>query len=122
MTIICCCKDWSPAGTGSIDRPTIPHGSYKANGEGLPAIDSSTEASYFTGAFPTLFPYGVGGHLGDARGNRPQKVTLQDFTKYAMLSLVAQYFHTMIAAFVNSFVKCLSKEPEIFSTTSSIVV
>jgi hypothetical protein len=78
MTIICCCKDWSPAvlcwyvliGTASIDHPAIPHVSYKANGEGLPAMDSFTEASYFTGAFPTLFPYGVGGRLGDTSGNR----------------------------------------------------
>jgi hypothetical protein len=64
--------------------PVNPHVSYKSV-PGLPLLDSFTDPAYFTGAFPTLFPYGVGGHLGDARGNRPQKVSLQDFAKYAML-------------------------------------
>jgi hypothetical protein len=34
-------------------------------------------------------------------------------------SLVAQYFHTIITAFFDSFFKCLSKEAGIFGTTSS---
>jgi hypothetical protein len=34
-------------------------------------------------------------------------------------SLVAQYFHTIIAAFFDCFFKCLSREAGIFGTTSS---
>lgn len=64
--------------------PVIPHVSYKAV-PGLPVLDSFTDPAYFTGAFPTLFPYGVGGHLGDVSGNRPRKVSLQEFARYAML-------------------------------------
>ncbi len=48
----------------------IPHISYKSV-LGLPLLDSFTDPAYFTKAFPTLFPYSVGGHLGNAHGNRP---------------------------------------------------
>jgi hypothetical protein len=45
--------------------PLNPHVSYKTV-PGLPLLDSFTDPTYFTGAFPTLFPFGIGGHLGDA--------------------------------------------------------
>jgi hypothetical protein len=51
----------------------------------LPLINSFTEPDYFTAAFPTLFPFGIGGHLGDANGNRPETISLKAFAKYAML-------------------------------------
>jgi hypothetical protein len=50
--------------------PVNPHVSYKSV-PGLPVLDSFTNPAYFTSAFPTLFPYSVGGHLGDVCGNRP---------------------------------------------------
>lgn len=62
----------------------VPHISYKASHE-LPLINSFTDPDYFTAAFPTLFPFGIGGHLGDAKGDRPEEVSLKAFAKYAML-------------------------------------
>ncbi|KAH9203157.1 hypothetical protein DL95DRAFT_321955, partial [Leptodontidium sp. 2 PMI_412] len=76
-------SDVSPNVDPPLD-PGNPHISYKS-APGLPLLDSFTDPAYFTGAFPTLFPYGVGGHLGDVQGNRPQKVSLQDFARYTML-------------------------------------
>jgi hypothetical protein len=40
---------------------TIPHVSYNRT-SGVPLLNSYTDPEYFTGAFPTLFPYGTGGH------------------------------------------------------------
>jgi hypothetical protein len=62
----------------------LPHISYKTAQE-LPLINSFTDADYFTAAFPTLFPFGRGGHMGDANGDRPEEVSLKAFAKYAML-------------------------------------
>jgi hypothetical protein len=61
-----------------------PHISYK-RAEGVPLLNSFTDPEYFTASFPTLFPFGIGGHLGDILGNRPGKVPLQDFAKYTMM-------------------------------------
>lgn len=61
-----------------------PHVSYKTS-QDLPLINSFTEPDYFTAAFPTLFPFGIGGHLGDANGTRPETISLRAFAKYAML-------------------------------------
>jgi hypothetical protein len=66
------------------DHSRPPHISYKTTGE-LPPINAFTDPDYFTAAFPTLFPFGIGGHLGDANGNRPEEVSLKAFAKYAML-------------------------------------
>lgn len=62
----------------------VPHISYKTPQE-LPLMNSFTDPVYFTAAFPTLFPFGIGGHLGDAKGSRPEEVSLKAFAKYAML-------------------------------------
>jgi hypothetical protein len=62
----------------------MPHVSYNKT-SGVPLLNSYTDPEYFTGAFPTLFPYGTGGHLGDVDGDRPKKVSLEDFAKYAMM-------------------------------------
>jgi hypothetical protein len=66
------------------DYTRPPHISYKTS-QDLPLINSFTEPDYFTAAFPTLFPFGTGGHLGDANGNRPETISLKAFAKYAML-------------------------------------
>jgi len=62
----------------------VPHISYKASHE-LPLINSFTDPDYFTAAFPTLFPFGIGSHLGDAKGGRLEEVSLKAFAKYTML-------------------------------------
>lgn len=61
-----------------------PHISYKTS-QDLPLMNSFTEPDYFTAAFPTLFPFGIGGHLGDANGNRPETISLKAFARYAMI-------------------------------------
>jgi hypothetical protein len=78
--------------SNSNDPPRLPHISYKTARE-LPLINSYTDPDYFTGAFPTLFPFGIGGHLGDLNGNRSETVSLQTFAKYAMLH------HSLLYAF-----------------------
>ena len=71
--------------TGTLNNHSrLPHISYKTSQE-LPLINSFTDPDYFTAAFPTLFPFGIGGHLGDANGDRPEDVSLKAFAKYAML-------------------------------------
>jgi hypothetical protein len=62
----------------------MPHVSYNRT-SGVPLLNSYTDPEYFTGAFPTLFPYGTGGHLRDVDGDRPKKVSLEVFAKYAMM-------------------------------------
>jgi hypothetical protein len=73
----------SEAGT-SNNYSQLPHISYKTTRE-LPLINSFTDPDYFTAAFPTLFPFGIGGHLGDAKGDRPEEISLKAFAKYTML-------------------------------------
>ena len=72
-------NDLAPENDG---RP--PHISYRTS-QDLPLINSFTEPDYFTAAFPTLFPFGIGGHLGDANGHRPETISLKAFARYAML-------------------------------------
>jgi hypothetical protein len=62
----------------------LPHISYKTSQE-LPLINSFTDPDYFTAAFTTLFPCGIGGHLGDSNGDRPEEISLKAFAKYATL-------------------------------------
>lgn len=58
--------------------------SYKTTQQ-LPLMSAFTDPDYFTAAFPTLFPFGIGGHLGDASGDRPEEVSLKVFARYTML-------------------------------------
>jgi hypothetical protein len=58
--------------------------SYKT-AQHLPAMSAFTDPDYFTAAFPTLFPFGVGGHLGDANGLCPEEVSLKAFARYTIL-------------------------------------
>ena len=68
----------------SNNTSRLPHVSYKTVQE-LPPMNAFTDPDYFTAAFPTLFPFGIGGHLGDVNGDRPEEVSLKAFAKYAML-------------------------------------
>jgi hypothetical protein len=71
-------------GGPSNDNSRLPHISYKTEQE-LPLMNAFTDPDYFPAAFPTLFPFGIGGHLGDANGDRPEAVSLKAFAKYTML-------------------------------------
>jgi hypothetical protein len=71
-------------GGPSNDNSRLPHISYKTAQE-LPLMNAFTDPDYFPAAFPTLFPFGIGGHLGDANGDRPEAVSLKAFAKYTML-------------------------------------
>jgi len=63
----------------SQQRNKIPMISYAICGQAT--LMSSWEAHhYFTGAFPTLFPKGFGGHLD----TRPSKVSLEAFAQWTM--------------------------------------
>lgn len=75
-----------PGGEGgpSNDNGHLPHISYQTTRE-LPLINAFTDPDYFTAAFPTLFPFGIGGHLGDANGHRPEEVSLKAFARYTIL-------------------------------------
>ena len=66
------------------DNSRMPHISYKTI-QHLPPMSAFTDPDYFTAAFPTLFPFGIGGHLGDTNGVRPEEVSLKTFAKYTML-------------------------------------
>ncbi|KAH8800697.1 hypothetical protein F5884DRAFT_534125 [Xylogone sp. PMI_703] len=66
------------------DNCRLPHVSYKTT-QHLPPMSAFTDPDYFTAAFPTLFPFGIGGHLGDANGDRPEEVSLKAFARYTML-------------------------------------
>jgi hypothetical protein len=48
-------------------------------------MSAFTDLDYFIATFPTLFPFGIGGHLGDANGNCLEEVSLKAFTRYTML-------------------------------------
>ncbi|KFZ17843.1 hypothetical protein V501_01527, partial [Pseudogymnoascus sp. VKM F-4519 (FW-2642)] len=56
------------------DTSRLPHISYKTT-QHLPPMSAFTDPDYFTAAFPTLFPFGIGGHLGDANGDRPEEAS-----------------------------------------------
>jgi hypothetical protein len=77
-------NDRDDEGGASNDNSRLPHISYKTTQE-LPPINAFTDPDCFTAAFPTLFPFGIGGHLGDANGDRPEEVSLKAFAKYTML-------------------------------------
>ncbi|PVH67296.1 hypothetical protein DL98DRAFT_443997, partial [Cadophora sp. DSE1049] len=66
------------------DNSRLPHISYKTT-QHLPPMSAFADPDYFTAAFPTLFPFGIGGHLGDANGDRPEEVSLKAFARYTML-------------------------------------
>ena len=77
-------EDQDGEGDTPNDNSRLPHISYKTTQQ-LPPMSAFTDPDYFTAAFPTLFPFGIGGHLGDANGDRPEEISLKAFAKYTML-------------------------------------
>jgi hypothetical protein len=57
----------------------IPSLSYRIRGQATLA-DHWNDPAYFTGAFPTLFPLGIGGHLDE----RSFDVSLSSFAEWAL--------------------------------------
>ncbi|KAJ6118382.1 hypothetical protein N7471_013849 [Penicillium samsonianum] len=57
----------------------IPSLSYRIRGQAT-LVDHWHDAAYFTGAFPTLFSLGIGGHLDE----RPLDVFLSSFAEWAL--------------------------------------
>ncbi|KAH8650298.1 hypothetical protein BGZ60DRAFT_389297, partial [Tricladium varicosporioides] len=77
--------DGQEDGGGALDKRTrLPHISYNST-QYLPLINAFTDPDYFTAAFPTLFPFGIGGYLGDVNGDRPEEVSLKAFARYTIL-------------------------------------
>jgi hypothetical protein len=64
-------------------------------------MNAFTDPDYFTAAFPTLFPFGIGGHLSDANGDRSEEVSLKAFVRYTMLHYSLLYvFYTCYCIFL----------------------
>lgn len=61
------------------DRQHIPNLSYRIRGQAT-LVDHWNDPTYFTGAFPTLFPHGFGGHLED----RPFSISIASFAEWAL--------------------------------------
>ena len=65
--------------TRGRDQQHIPTLSYTIQGQAT-LMDHWDDPMYFTAAFPTLFPFGIGGHLED----RPFTVSLASFAEWAL--------------------------------------
>jgi hypothetical protein len=61
------------------DARHVPTLSYRMRGRST-LVDHWSDPTYFTGAFPTLFPHGIGGHLED----RPFAISLASFAEWAL--------------------------------------
>ncbi|EED14505.1 hypothetical protein TSTA_107130 [Talaromyces stipitatus ATCC 10500] len=72
------------ASIGGLPRyiDDVPVIRYSSNGR-LVLMNDWQDADYFTGAFPTLFPYGVGGHISNSE-LRPVSVSLKAWAKWAL--------------------------------------
>ena len=66
------------------DEPMI---SYAIRGQAT-LMSSWEDPHYFTGAFPTLFPTGLGGH----KEQRPLAVSLEAFAKWTLSHHSRRYF------------------------------
>lgn len=69
---------------------SVPNVRYRAH-KGLRPKNSYVDSDYFPSAFPTLFPFGIGGHLGDQKIGRQVPVSLRAFAKWAMLHHSRRY-------------------------------
>ncbi len=68
------------ASTENLDLPILM---YKNNGRPIPLNDWENP-NYFTLAFPTLFPLGIGGHLAACNIEKRTKVSLEAWGKWAL--------------------------------------
>jgi hypothetical protein len=72
-------SDRSPVSAENMhlhDRQHIPNLSYRIRGHAT-LVDYWNDPTYFTAAFPTLFPHGIGGHLED----RPFAISIASFAE-----------------------------------------
>jgi hypothetical protein len=46
-------------------------------------MNSYKDKDFFTAAYPTLFPFGIGGHIEDD-SLRSEKLSLESFAKWAL--------------------------------------
>jgi hypothetical protein len=69
-------------------------------------MSAFTDPDYFIVVFPTLFPFSVGGHLGNANRDYLEEVSLKAFTRYTILyySLlyVSSTWHYIVLIFIAS--------------------
>ena len=65
--------------TGALDQRRIPVISYMVHGQTTP-VNHWSDPRYFTAAFPTLFPTGMGGHLDE----RAVPLSLDAFAEWAL--------------------------------------
>lgn len=75
--------DLDDKGSNSNDDSLLPYISNKTT-QHLPPMSAFIDPDYFTAAFSTLFPFGIGSHLGDVNGDRPEEVSLNAFARYTM--------------------------------------
>ncbi|PMD37128.1 hypothetical protein L207DRAFT_585483 [Hyaloscypha variabilis F] len=72
------------AGKENLDGSvTVPHIEYK-QAFGIETFNSWTDYNYLLAAFPTVFPYGRGGHVQADRAKRPISVDLQEYANWLM--------------------------------------
>src|SRR6202046_2361026 len=69
------------------DKEKLPAVCYAARGKTTP-VSHFTDPCYFTAAFPTLFPKGIGGHLDD----RKRPVSLEAFADWTLSHHSRRYF------------------------------
>lgn len=67
-------------GVALSDNVYLPILTYKNSGHPIPLNDWENP-NYFTSAFPTLFPFGIGGHLGSCTNRKTVKISLQAWEK-----------------------------------------
>lgn len=75
-------SDRSPVSAENVHRHDgqhIPNLSYRIRGHAT-LVDHWNDPTYFTAAFPTLFPRGIGGHLED----RPFAISIASFAEWAL--------------------------------------
>lgn len=70
-------------GAALSDNVDLPILTYKNSGRPIPLNDWENP-NYFTSAFPTLFPFGIGGHLGSCTDGKTAKISLQAWGKWAL--------------------------------------
>ena len=75
-------SEQQPPNANSQDPVEIPVITWVSNGRAV-LMNDYDDPEYFTGAFPTLFPYGEGGHISDS-GSRSIAVSLETWAKWLL--------------------------------------
>jgi hypothetical protein len=91
----------------SCNRRNVPVIFYTMRGQ-ISLLDQWTDPRYFTAAFPTLFPTGIGGHLED----RPFPISLGSFMEWALRHHSRRSVLSKCASFSSvTFVDSLATKP-----------